>query len=141
MSLVDWTTTACNACSSRSNMSSKMTASGMFSTGTAAEIFINTLVNIPASIGTRALRNVAGDDSLVQKSLRDAYDVFEKAVRGSSDTVQDSLQINLLEAAQKATQTAASVPVEALMAIYEAAMDGFEVPMEALTEVYNALVM
>lgn len=144
MSLVDWTTTACNACSSRSNMSSKITTAGVFDTGPAfqtAQTFINTLVNIQASVGTRALRNVAGDDSLVQKSLSDAYDVFQKTVRGSSDTVQASLQLELVDAAQKATKTAASVPDDALMTIYEAAMDGFETPMDALMEVYNALVM
>jgi len=141
MSIIPWNTTSCSACSSKNNMSSKMSTSSMYSTGTKAVIdagrnFLTGLIDLPFKITGSTVRGVQG---VAASSITGLYNTLRNSIGGSTEAVNDALMARIVDAVKESGMTVGEVPRDALMTVIETAKAGGDIPMDAVREIFEAV--
>ena len=142
MSVIPWNATSCGACSSKSNMSSKMTTSSMYSTGAGMVIragrdFLAGLLKLPFKVTGSTAQGVQG---VATSSITGLYDTLQNSVNGSSEVVTEALAAKIINVVKQGGMTVGEVPRDALMTVINTARAGGEIPMDAVQDIINAVV-
>lgn len=142
MSIIPWNTTSCSACSSKNNMSSKMSSSSMYNTGTKAVIdagrnFLAGLIELPFKITGSTAQGVKG---VATNSITGLYDTLKEGIEGSSEVVSKALMADIVDAVKESGMTVGEVPRDALMEVIETAQAGGAIPINAVREILGAVM-
>ena len=142
MSVIPWNATSCGACSSKTNMSSMMSSSSMYSTGTkavfnAGKNFLTRLLKLPFNVTRSTTKGVR---SVATTSITGLYDTLKDSIKGSTETVDETLMANIVGAVKQGTMTVGEEAIDALMTVIETARNGGNAPMEAVQVIFKAFV-